>query len=221
MLSIGLLDDHEIFRVSLKKFLEETRFYKVIIDAAEGGGFCNSLERLIEKPEIVLSDLQMPGKSGMDTLIELKSKYPGIKVIIVTQYFHQHIINQLFQKGADGFIIKSSSIESFCSAIQIVKLGMKVIVSTDNKIHTFQSIEESSFRNFSQLLSKKQLDFIKLCAVPEYTYKEIANKLQISPKTADRYRDDLFKKLRINSRTGLAIYALQTGIIDLNTLSQQ
>ena len=162
----------------------------------------------------------MPEKSGLDMLIELKLKYPGIKVIIVTQYFHQHVINQLFYKGADGFIIKSSSIESFCSAIQLVKSGMKVIVSKDNKIHTFQSIEEGGFNNYNQVLSKKQLDFIKLCAVPEYTYKEIADKLQISPKTADRYRDDLFKKLSINSRTGLAIYALQTGIIDLNSLSR-
>ncbi len=219
MLPIGLLDDHEIFRVLLKKFLEETGFYKVIIDESEGGAFCNTIEKLIYKPEIVLTDLQMPGKNGLDTLIELKAKYSKIKIIIVTHFSHRYIINQLFIKGADGFIFKGSSIESFCSAIEIVKQGKKVIVSADNNIYTFHSIEESNFYNSNQMLSKKQLDFIKLCVIPEYTYKEIAVKLQISPKTVDRYRDDLFKKLKINSRTGLAIFALQNGIIDLNSIA--
>ncbi|MBV9988632.1 MAG: response regulator transcription factor [Chitinophagaceae bacterium] len=217
MITIGLIDDHEIFRVSFRSYLEMSGCYTVVIEASNGQQFLDTLELVELKPDIVLTDFQMPGLSGLDVSRELKLRYPDIKVVQLTAYCHHHLVCKMAKEGADGLVAKSASLEVLNEVIQRVLNGIKVFGDEAGDIHNFFPIAGPTGE--FPTLSPKQVDFIKLCAVPHHTYKAIANELQLSPKTVDRYRDILFKKLNVTSRTGLTIYALQNGIINLSSLS--
>ncbi len=214
MLRLGLIDELEIFRASLKVYLESTGIYEVTIHASNGLLFYDALEQADIKPDIVLTEFHMPGMGGLELSKKIKLKYPQIKVIMLTAFSHHHIISRVFKNGADGIIVKSSSLETFNAAIDNVRHNNKVIVDKNSDMFILPSLPNWHSKFEGPVLSEKQVNFITLCAVSEYTYKSIADKMHISVKTVDRYRDELFKKLNIKSRTGLVIYAIQNGLFN-------
>ncbi|HCL05351.1 MAG TPA: hypothetical protein DHW64_05045 [Chitinophagaceae bacterium] len=214
MITIGLIDDHELFRASLKLLLESSGDFNVSVEANNGLDFLKRIQVEKQVPDIVITDFQMPKMNGKAIVEKLKTTCPSIKTIVLSAYEHDHLIHDVLVAGACGFLSKNMKAEFLFKAINQVVLGKLVLLRGDQ----FIAIDFSE-RKLMQLkttqLTDRQVEFLRLSALPDLTYKEIADYMHISPKTADRYRDELFKKLGINSKAGLLLYAIETGLYSI------
>ncbi len=216
MLRIGLVDDHDLFRLSFKSFLNSKPEYSVIIDANNPDELFEILSNSNIRPDIIITDYYMPIKSGKLVIENVKKNHPEIKIVVLSVYKHDHLISELITDGAAGYISKGAHPSDLVKSLELIQEGYTVIIGQDNELKMFSTISHLSKNNKPSIkLSSRQKEFLKWCINTELTYKEIANKLNISPKTADRYRDDLFKKLNIKSRSGLLLYALEVGLYSI------
>ena len=215
MITIGLIDDHDLFRSSLSALLSAQHEFSVTVEADSGQVFFNKmvLEGIV--PDIVITDYQMPKMNGKVVVEKLKGECPSVKTIVLSVFEHEHLMKDVIRSGACGFLTKSIKSSLIFQAIHEVVQG-KIVVSNDNKLQPLTIAEKNEFQSNFFPLTDRQIEFLKLCALPDLTYKEIADYMNISPKTADRYRDELFKKLGVNSRSGLLLYAIETGLNRVN-----
>ncbi len=210
MITIGLIDDHDLFRSSLKTLLTVSGFFSISIEAGDGEEFLSKLKAGNTVPDVIVTDYQMPKINGKSLIERLRNKYPTVRIIVLSMFTHLHLVSNIIEAGASGFLSKGIKANALIDAICNVAKGKFVLSINDN----FQSVEISDLHLIKSnriSLTPRQIDFLKLCSNPNLTYKEIADQLNISPKTADRYRDELFKKLKIASRAGLLLYALENG----------
>lgn len=210
MITIGLIDDHDLFRSSLKTLLTVSGFFSISIEAEDGEEFLSKLKAGNAVPDVIVTDYQMPKINGKSLIERLRNKYPTVRIIVLSMFTHFHLVSNIIEAGASGFLSKGIKANALIDAICNVAKGKFVLSINDN----FQSVEISDLHLIKAnriSLTPRQIDFLKLCSNPNLTYKEIADQLNISPKTADRYRDELFKKLKIASRAGLLLYALENG----------
>lgn len=209
---VAIADDHKLFRFSIINYIETNCDKKVICEAENGREFLLKLEDAKELPALCIIDLDMPELNGYETLCELKAKWPDMHVLILSAFDNESAVINAFKKGANGFLSKSAHPSELCKAISdILEFGY------------YQSGYNTG-RIFHQIIHKKEIGlsltddefrFLSYCC-SELTYKEIASTMQITPRTAEAYRHTLFDKLQVKSRVGLAIYALQMGLISLN-----
>lgn len=212
MITIGLIDDHDLFRSSLKTLLTVSGFFSISIEAEDGEEFLSKLKAGNTVPDVIVTDYQMPKINGKSLIEKLRNKYPSVRIIVLSMFTHFHLVSNIIEAGASGFLSKGIRANALIDAICNVAKGNFVLSINDS----FQSVsfnDINSIKSNRISLTPRQIDFLKLCAIPNLTYKEIADRLTISPKTADRYRDELFKKLKINSRSGLLLYAIQAGYV--------
>lgn len=213
MIRIGLIDDHDLYRVSLKSYLSSKQNYTVMLEASSADDFFKELAKVHELPDIIITDFKMPNKNGQNVIEIIKNDYPLIKIIVMSVYTHDHLIAELFESGTDGFITKGVKPTDLFKSMELILNGRKILITNDSRFTILSSTFKKQLSPFKKVkLSSRQLEFLHFCVNTELTYKEIAEQLYISPKTADRYRDDLFKKLNVKSRSGLLLYAIQRGL---------
>lgn len=211
-ITVGLVDDHVLLRNGLAALVRNIG-HQVVIEASDGKDFIAKLKDG-PKPEVVLMDINMPVMDGYETAVWMKQNYPDIKVLALSMYDDEAAIIRMLKNGARGYILKDSDTPELKSAIEAVltKGFYYTEMITGKLLHTInQSDEEGSTRKVLNL-NDRELEFLKL-SCSEMTYKEIADKMHLSPRTIDGYRDSLFDKLKIKTRVGLAIYAIKHGIV--------
>jgi DNA-binding NarL/FixJ family response regulator len=210
---VAIVDDHTLFRKTFKHFIQTVCSINVCMEAVDGSDLLNQLQSCIKLPGIIISDIMMPVMDGRELIQNVKKLYPGIKVIALSSLHHEDTVIEMFRYGANGFITKNIEPEGLIKAIQSV---------IQNQYFLFDGTNESIFYTYQQklkdkpetVLTEKQINFMQLCA-SDLTYKAIADKLEISPRTVDSYRDQLFEKLNVKSRTAMVLYAVQNGYITL------
>jgi len=216
MKGVVLVDDHVLLRNGLANLIESFGDYKVLFQADNGKYF---IEKLQPKnlPEIVLMDINMPLMDGYETALWLKEHYPEIKILALSMYDNENSIIRMFKAGAKGYILKDCDPSELKTALEalITKGFYYSEMVTGKLIHTINTLDEkdSQVKNIVKL-NDREITFLKL-ACTELTYKEIADKMFLSPRTIDGYRDDLFQKLNVKTRVGLVMYAIKNGIITL------
>jgi two-component system invasion response regulator UvrY len=171
-----------------------------------------SLAKLL--PDVCLLDINMPELNGFETARAIKERWPEIKILAVSVYDSEFNIIGMLRAGAGGYILKDAQPEVLRHAIEGLHANgfYHSELVTGRILH--QMVSQPQHVNSGQL-NEKEIEFLKL-ACTEMTYKEIADQMNISPRTIDGYRDQLFAKLNIKSRTGLVMYALKTGITTLD-----
>lgn len=213
MASIALVDDHTLLREGLANLLREME-HQVALEASNGDDF---IEQLNKKPlpEVVLLDINMPVKDGYETALWLKQNKPAVKVLALSMYDDEYAIIKMLKNGARGYILKDVEPSELKRAIAALdKNGFYYSdLVTGTLLHNINDDNENSKPNGSGL-SEREVLFLKLCCT-EMTYKEIADKMCVSPRTVDGYRDDLFEKLNVKSRVGLVLYAIKNGIVKM------
>ena len=179
---------------------------------------CNNGQELLDKlklpgniPDVVLMDVNMPILNGVETTGIIKKEYPQIKVIALSVEGTEGTIIKMLKAGAKGYLLKDVEKE-------ILETALKEVIST-GYYHTKEvsSILVNSLNdehNAVYQLKDRELEFIKLVC-SELTYKEIAEKMFLSPKTIDGYRDSLFQKLQVKNKIGLVLYAIKNKIVYL------
>ena len=154
----------------------------------------------------------MPVLNGYDTVKAVKERYPKMLTLALSMYDNEDNILKMLRCGANGYVLKDTEPAQLVNAIrEVCEYGFYHSELITNKVLTgLQNVKEAD----TIYLSDKELTFLKY-ACTEMTYKEIAQEMEVAERTADGYRDRLFEKLGVRSRTGLVIYALRNGIVDI------
>ena len=211
-----LVDDHVLLRNGLANLIESFGNYKVLFQASNGKAFIEKLKPNL-LPHLVLLDINMPEMDGYETCLWLRENYPEIKVLALSMYDNENAVIRMFKAGAKGYILKDCDPAELKAALHdvITKGFYYSEMVTSKLIHTISTLDEkdNSAKNVIKL-NDREINFLKLVCT-ELTYKEIADKMFLSPRTIDGYRDDLFQKLNVKTRVGLVMYAIKNGIINL------
>ena len=211
---IALADDHVLMRNGLAALINSFDDYTVILQAANGEEMIDNINKKI-LPDIVLLDINMPEKNGYETALWLKNNYPGIKILALSMYDNEAAIIRMLKNGARGYILKDAEPLELRSALDsLIQKGFyHSDLVTGHLINSLSKTDDNNSKT-ALLLNDRETEFLKYCCT-EMGYKEIADKMFVSPRTIDSYRDTLFDKLNIKTRVGLAMFAIRSGIVNL------
>ena len=215
MAKIVLTDDHALLRNGLAGLLQNIG-HTVLFEADNGKDFISKLQ-LNDLPDVVLLDINMPEMDGYETAQWIKESHPDIKILALSMYDNEASIIRMLKCGAKGYILKDSEPAELKAAIDaLISKGYYYSDLVSGKlIHAINKIDdEGSSINTLVNLNDRETDFLKY-ACTEMTYKEIADKMFVSPRTIDGYRDGLFEKLHVKTRVGLVMYAIKNGIVNV------
>lgn len=213
-IAIAIVDDHTLFRKGMVSLLDESDEINILFDASNGVEMISMLAQR-QLPQVILMDINMPQMDGYEATRWLSSNHPQIKVLALSMYDDDKPIIEMLKSGAGGYLLKESRTSDLITAIKTIAAHgyfMNNLVS-GKLIRSLQE-NNSSSKNLLQEISANERKFLEHCC-SEFTYKEIADKMNLSPHTIDNYRESLFQKFEIKSRTGLVLFALRNELIKL------
>lgn len=207
-IKIAIADDHVLFRSGVAGIVNNFDNCSVLFEAGNGSELIRYLNAGL-LPDLVLLDLNMPEMDGFATSRWLQVHQPKIHVLMVTMYDTELTMIRLLQAGVKGFLKKDVTTSELKFAIyNIMQYGYYYTNNTTGKlINLFRRSQEQSAMVKSSL-SDMELKFLKY-SCSDLTYKEIANEMNLNPRAVDNLRDNLFEKLEVKSRVGLAMYAIR------------
>lgn len=209
-----IADDHTIIREGLKTLLESKGVD--VIDIAKNGREAVDLA-LEHEPDIVMMDISMPDLNGFEATAVLRKKIPHTKIIALSMYSSKKNIDNMFASGACGYVLKDSAFDEIYTAIQEVKKGNFYLTPSIERMYVLE--KGSGFQNWEMTtnfkeISSKERQVLQLVAEGVKT-RDIAEKLNISPKTVETHRRNIMKKLNIFTIAGLTKFAIKEGISSL------
>jgi len=208
--SIAIIDDHMLFAQSLKSLIDTFKDFAVTHQANNGKAFIEELKNTTKLPEIALMDMNMPIMDGAETTYWLNKNYPNIKVLALSMDDDENSILKMIRNGAKGYLLKDIHPDILLEALySVLEEGFYHTKRVSNTLVNSLHIESKKKTKIE--LQEREVEFLKLAST-EMTYKEVASVMNLSPKTIDGYREQLFKKLGVKNRVGLVIYAIKNGI---------
>ena len=207
---IVLADDHKMFRQGIKKIIDERSDMEVVGEANDGLEVLSLIRKLA--PDLVILDIAMPNLRGIEATHEIKSMWPGIKVIVLTMYKDKDLLSQAIAEGADAYLLKEDADIELFSAIESIRRDKHYISPLLTKEITSGFIEmaQGHGRSPDKELTVREREVLKLIAEGKSS-KEIAEALSISTRTADNHRTHIMKKLGSNKNIDLVKYAIRKG----------
>src|SRR5450631_4413136 len=212
-IKVIIADDHALFRAGVKTALSVKKDVELIAEADNGMQLLNLLKHL--EPDVVLLDIQMPIMDGITTLPEIRKLYPQIKVIILSMHNDHSMISKLMEIGANSYLTKNSDSETIYNAIKTCYEQEFFFNELTNKalLAGLRTRRAETGSGQEVNLTEKELTILKLMC-EEKTTKEIADLVEISPRTVEAIRDKLKTKTGAKSMAGLVMYAVKNGIIE-------
>ncbi len=214
--SIALVDDHALLRNGLAALIATFDGYTVSFQADNGREFIEQL-KTHPVPDIILLDITMPEMNGFETTKWIKKNVSSIKILVLSMIDNDEVVISMLKDGARGYILKDSKPAVFRQALDNIRdTGFFMNELVSNKMLSYVRKEDSHEKENSavSLVSDKELTFLQY-ACSELTYKEIASAMHVSTRTVEGYRDELLRKLNLQSRVGLVLFAIKTGIFKL------
>jgi DNA-binding NarL/FixJ family response regulator len=209
-IKVALADDHVLVRNGLAGLVTNLG-YTVQFQSSNGNDFIKKFNAQ-NPPDIVLMDINMPDMDGYATTLWLRNNHPTVNVLALSMYEDDYAIIRMFKSGARGYILKDVEPVALKRAIDdVVTKGVHYTELVTGKLL------HSIYAGDAQVLNinEKEIEFLKLAST-EMTYKEIAEKMNVSPRTVDGYRDTLFEKLNIKNRVGLVLFAIRHNFVQVN-----
>lgn len=205
--SIAIVDDHTMLRKGLANILNEEHDLSVILEADNGKQFAEAVEKEKLQPDIVLLDVHMPEMDGYETAVWVETNLPLAGVLVLSMNDDEEMVIKMLRCGAKGYILKDADPPELCRAIRdVMNRGYHLSKLVTGKL--LFTMNKPSDVNQNAKLSGREKEFLNLCC-SDLTYKEIADKMFVSVRTVDGYRDSLFEKLEQKSRVGLVLYAIK------------
>ncbi|MEG1227085.1 MAG: response regulator transcription factor [Flavobacterium sp.] len=213
---IHLADDHQVLIDGLTNLLQTVSNFEVVGSSLNGNTIYEDI--ILDKPDILILDISMPGKDGVEVLKEFSQKGFPAKVIILSSYDDLKIIKEVMKLGANGYLTKKCAGQNIIEAIDAVYQGQEYFCD---------AVREKIFNIFFQnnpkvnkdvyienpILSPREIEIITLICL-EYSGKEISEQLFISTNTVETHRKNIMKKLQIKNTIGLVKYALKNNLIN-------
>ena len=213
-IKVAIADDANLFANGLKLILELDEKIEVELIASNGQELIQYLNVDSVSIDIIILDLEMPIKDGVDTLREIISRNLPVKVIILTSHFNDSMILKLLDEGAVGFLAKNEKPEIVIEAIKMIH--QRGVYFGSYILQLLRNRRLLTSRNKMELsLTKREIEILKLVC-EEYTNLEIAEKLFISKRTVDGHRQNILTKTGCKNTVGLVIYAIKHNIIEFN-----
>jgi len=209
---IGLVDDHQLFLKSLSLLLESFRQYDVVVEALNGKDLQEKLAHKNKIPDIMLIDVNMPVMDGIETTKWLNEKYPAMRLVALSMNDKDQAIINMFKAGCCAYMLKDIHPTELEKALEEIKT--KGYYNADTGNVNFRRLLLKAEQKPEITISAKELQFLKF-ACSELTYKQIADKMSLSERTIDGYRESLFQKFHVQSRVGLCLEALRKEFVSL------
>jgi two-component system invasion response regulator UvrY len=212
LIKVALADDHILLRNALAQLIDGFGNCKVIHQSGNGRELIDHISTG-QLPEVVLLDLNMPVMDGFETSAWLQKNTPQVHVLMLTMYDSELSLIRLLKAGVNGFLKKDIHPSELKFAIQsVINSGYYYSNhSTGRLMNLFRNNPDGSMGLQKAMLTEQEIQFLKL-ACSDLTYKEIAQKMELNPRSVDTLRDQLFVKLDVKSRVGLAMVAIKQGI---------
>ncbi|MFA6276911.1 MAG: response regulator transcription factor [Pedobacter sp.] len=208
-INIAVVDDHTLFRSGLANLLSEFEEINVVIEAQNGLDLQEKI-KAFKEVQVVLMDINMPIMDGYATTKWVKENYSQAHVLALSMFEDEKAIIGMLKAGAGGYMLKESKPSELLTAIKtIAEKGFYI-----NDLVSGRLLISLKNENTKPIFTEKELIFLQYCST-ELTYKEIASEMNISPRTVDNYRESLFAKLNIKSRTGLVVYGIKNNLITI------
>jgi two-component system, NarL family, invasion response regulator UvrY len=209
MLRILIADDHAIVRKGLIQILLEQYPTAVISETADAESLIFATTN--EKWDVVICDMSMPGRSGLDALQQIKQSSPKLPVLIMSMHPEDQYALRVLKAGASGYLLKETIHDSIVKAIETVMLGKKFITSSIAE-KLADAFDKDASRQLHENLSDREFDVMKLLAFGK-SVTEIGEQLSLSTTTISTYRSRIMEKMDMRSNADLTRYALENGLI--------
>lgn len=213
IIKIILVDDHLFLREGLKKILHDEPDFKVIGEAYDFASLLDLLKA--GEPDIIILDITLPGKNGLDILKDLKQRKVNSKVLILSMHPEDRFAIRSFKAGARGYLTKESAPEELVKAIRIVLTGRKYVTKDlqEKLIEYLLDDKENSDKPIHEMLSDREYEvFIKLALGQKVSH--IADNMMLSIHTVNTYRARILEKMKMHTTSDLTHYAMQNHLID-------
>jgi DNA-binding NarL/FixJ family response regulator len=206
MINLAITDDQVIILNGLQKILADVPNIRIT-------GIYNNGDELLEalvkqQPDVLLLDIQMPGKSGIELAAIITRTYKNIKIIALTNIDVLAQIKRILQQGVLGYLLKDASPEIIIKAIETVNEGDQYIQEGLKQ----QLLNSLSMLNAKQIVTRREKEILQMI-VDEFTNQEIAAKLYLSLRTVENHRNNLLQKLKVKNTAGLVKIAIQEGLV--------
>lgn len=214
--NLALVDDHKLFRKGLISLIELVNTkYHILFEADNGIDLQQKIDAK-NLPDIILMDVSMPKMDGFASVEWLKEKYPTVKVLVVSMVEKEETIVKMLKLGVKGYLCKDVEPKELGEALEAVnnKGYYYTDFITGKLVHSLQNGNAEKQKELEiNPINNQEKQFLEL-ACSELTYAEIADKMCLSPKTIDGYRNSLFEKLKVKSRVGLVLFAIKNRMVN-------
>lgn len=212
---ILLVDDHDVVRTGIKALLHGEDNLEVVGEANNGKSALEFLDN--QEVDLIVMDINMPIMDGVQCTVELKKKFPDMKVLALTMLSEEQHIRQMLKAGASGYILKNSGQQELLKAISSILGGQHYFSKEATQAIMMDMVndepKENKIKYDNIYLTDREKDVLKLI-VKEFTNQEIADKLFISVRTVDAHRRNLLQKIGARNAAGLAIYAMSNNFLE-------
>jgi DNA-binding NarL/FixJ family response regulator len=211
-LRLVLVDDHALVRAGLRALLGEMAGVSVVAEAGDGH---DALQLIREhKPDIALLDISLPGLNGLEVAARVAKEHPATRVIILSMHGDDESVRRALIAGAAGYLLKNSDRSELELALRTVARGNPWLspAVTKKVVTAFAAGARTPAQGAFEVLTPRQREVLQLIA-EGHSNKEIAGRLNLSPKTVETHRTELMERLGIHGVAGLVRYAIQVGLV--------
>jgi two-component system, NarL family, response regulator NreC len=208
-----VVDDHAVVRTGLRRVLDAENDIETVAEASTADRAI--FEALEHQPDVVLMDVTMPGKSGIEALPEVLQAVPDAKVLMLSMHDDPQYVREAFEAGASGYVLKEAADTEVVDAVRTVAAGERYVHPVLGARLVAAEVEERK-RADADPLSDREREVLRLLALG-HTNQEMAQMLYISVRTAETHRAHIMQKLGLSSRAELVRHALDQGLIDSAT----
>ena len=210
MIRIFIADDHPLIRKGLKEIFEAEEDMKIVGDASSANEALNEIDKT--KPDVLITDLSMPGRSGLDLVNDLKRLFPKLPVLILTMHPEERFAVRALKTGACGYITKDTSPEELIKVVRkIAARGKYITPSLAEKLA--MELDRELNKMPHEVLSNREFQIMRMIA-QGIKISEIANQLSISTRTAATYRLRILNKMNFKSNADIVLYVHDNHLIE-------
>ena len=208
---VVLVDDHQVLREGLRALLDGEADIQVV---AEAGSADEAIKQVvIHDPDIVVMDLGLPDRSGLDAIKQIRAEEHAVRIIVLSMHSGRELVMQALQAGSDGYVPKSSAHTDLLQAIRTVDQGKRFLHPDAATAVVDELLDRQAEAQMLESLSERESEVLRLTAMG-YTSREVGEKLSLSPKTVDTYRQRAMEKLSLKHRSEVIQFALKAGLLD-------
>jgi len=210
---ILLVDDNNLFRKGLASLISTQPEFSVIGDVRSGKEAMQASQQT--EPDMIVMDIMLSGVSGLDIVVQIKRRYPQVRVILLTSFRSEEYVRAALRAGTDGYVLKDASLEELLMSLRSVAMGKKYL-SPDVSNHVVDSFLHPETRNGKashlEILTNRERSILQLIAEGR-TNRGAAEFLSVSPKTVEKHRSSLMHKLGLRNAAELTLVAMELGLI--------